>query len=783
MSNTQSFSGASDLLEILFQPPPDRRYITRVAPLMAEVLGAMRAMPLPSWGLGELPERLDSMIELCRIIERGEAGIPIAWRGVQDFTRGSFITEHPVYAALEDMSKRTDYSSARVVLAAHIIVSVYAGRPKLTETGDVKSIPETNVLAACREIRLLPSKVLERFGDVPHDRDTFYVDLEAFIKACPENVSQSMLGRFRNVRRVIGLTKGIEHPENRTRGAGGARLLVEVSWREDASIIDSDDGLREERALSIPAFNRSDDKTLHDSVNEGLSASDVISAHTVRYLNTRYSLKHGLSPEHGLHRQRAVLNQVKRRSQLLPGRWEQLNELDIVVFTEWIEQATDMSALALVISFVTGRTLDVVIKSRLYGRDAQVPMSHSDTHISLSLESRTWISQPPMPERKRSMRANWHQNLVTTTENLVLPMPDLLWSVLTRYLGASPEHWLGNLFTKSQQASLVSRATEALRDGTKRPDVGLTVTRIQRHLFNILVSNGGDVADAVLITGVMPPYGQASSVYYYNSGCDHIESVYLDALARIPGLQKRAGERMRQGHIRDNSVGSPFCPRRERLPVMVSDLKAALRQQKLMPPSRQSLADFHNSYVVYTMFFVAFATGYRSVKFPISRESDIDRESGFLVIADKVGDDMSHSRLVPLAPVVLKHLSHYQRHRDALIRRLWGLNKQEAPEHFLFFLNRRNNTVTQITPSTIRYHSQWVVDLPLNINRHFLRSELRARGVPGELVDVFMGHWSNGQEPHGKFSSFSYRDYRLQIVPVVAQILAEMGWEPLEGRP
>lgn len=782
MPTTQSFIEASHLLERLIQPPPDRRYITRIAPLIAEILDVIRTMPLLSWGLGELSGRLGSMIELCGVLERDDADVPASWLGTQDFSRGLFITEYPVYAALEHLSKRTNYSLARVVLVAHIMVSVYTGRPRLTETGDNRPIPDTNVGAACREIRLLPDKILDRFGTIPCDRDAFYAALEAFIKAPPAGIHRTMLGRFRNVRRIIGLAKGVEHPEKRTMGFRGGRLFVDVSWREDASGIDRDDGLREEPTLSIPAFSLSDDETLHEAVNDGLSASDVISAHTVRYLNTRYSVKHGLSPEYGLHRQRAVLNQVKRQAQLLPGRWEQLSQLDLVVFIEWIEQATDMSALALLICFVTGRTLDVVVKTRLYGRDAHVPMSHSDTHLSLSLESGTWISQPPMPERKRSMRASWHQNLVTTTENLVLPMPDLLWSVLTRCLGASPEHWPGNLFTKSQQASLVSRATEALRDGTKRPDVGLTVTRIQRHLFNMLVSNGGDVADAVLITGVMPPYGQASSIYYYNSGCDHIESVYLDALARILGLQNCAGESMRQGHIRDESVGSPFCPRRERLPVMVSDLKAVLQQQKPMPPSRQSLADFHNSYVVYTMFFVAFATGYRSVKFPISRESDIDRESGFLVIADKVGDDMSHSRLVPLAPAVLKHLGHYQRHRDALIRRLWGLNKQEAPEHFLFFLNRRNNTVTQITPSTIRYHSQWIVDLPLNINRHFLRSELRARGVPGELVDVFMGHWSNGQEPHGKFSSFSYRDYSRQITPVMTQILAEMGWEPLEGR-
>ncbi|SNC59442.1 hypothetical protein SAMN04487881_0057 [Marinobacter sp. es.048] len=782
MTMRSSVADAPQMLENLIQPPPDRRFITQIAPVIAKILGVMREMPLSDYGLDDISGCLDEMTKLCQAIELGEELVPSAWTEKPVFSRGSYITDYPLYAALDHFSRRSEYSPARVVLAAHVILSIYMGRPVGAEEEVSKPIPETNILSACREIRLLQDRYLQRLGDVSIERQAVYEDLEAFIRVNPKGIPPKMLGRFRNVKRVIGLSLGHERPEKRTRGPSGPRLYVDVCWQPGVSDIDPDDGLKSETMPTIAAHSHTDEETLHGAVQEGLSTSDVVSTNTVQCLNTRYASKKGESPEHGLYQQRAVANQIKRQAQLLPARWGQLSELDCVTFLDWVTQEVNPVTVALLLSFVTGRPLDQVAETKLVNEDSLIPQSHAESYISLCAESQTWISKPPLPERTRSMRANWHQNLAPTTENLMLPIPDLLWELLNQFLEEFSGNWAGNLFTKAQKRSLITRAKEALRDGIRRKDAGLTVTRIQRHLFNLLVSRGGDIADAVLITGTAPPYGQATALYYYQADVGHLECVYLDAMDRVPGLQRRNPDSMRQAKMIEESVGSPFYPRPERLPFLVSDLTAELERLRSMPPSRQSLADFHNSYTVYTALFAAFATGYRSVKFPVSRESDIDEKSGFLVVADKVGDDMSHSRLVPLVPVLLEHLRLYREHRETLIRRLWGFQKQPAPEHFMFFVSRKNTEVSPITPSTLGSHAQWAYDLPLNANRHFLRTELRARGVSGEHVDVFMGHWSQGQEPYGKFSSFSYRDYRSQIVPVLEKIVADMGWEPREGR-
>lgn len=566
MAMRSSVADAPQMLEYLIQPPPDRRSITQVAPVAAKILGVMREMPLSDYGLDEISGRLDEMIQLCQAIELGEESVPSTWTEKTVFSRGSYITDYPLYAALDHLSRRSEYSLARVVLAAHVILSIYMGRPVSAEEEVAQPIPDTNILSACRKIRLLPDKYLQQLGDVSIERQAVYEDLEAFIRANPKGIPSKMLDRFRNVKRVIGLSLGHERPEKRTRGPNGPRLYVDVCWQPGVSDVDPDDGLQSETMPTIAAQSHTDEETLHGAVQEGLSASDVVSTNTVQCLNTRYASKKGVSPEHGLYKQRAVANQIKRQAQLLPARWEQLSELDCVTFLDWVTQEVNAVALALVLSFVTGRPLDQIAETKLYSEDKFIPLSHAESHISLCAESRTWISKPPLPERKRSMRANWHQNLALTTENLVLPIPDLLWEMLNQFLEESSEYWGGNLFTKTQKRSLINRAKVALRDGIRRKDAGLTVTRIQRHLFNLLVSRGGDTADAVLITGTAPPWGQATPLYYYQAGLGHLERVYLDAMARVPGLQRRNPESMRQAKMIEESVGSPFYPRPERLP-------------------------------------------------------------------------------------------------------------------------------------------------------------------------------------------------------------------------
>ncbi|MDH5766975.1 MAG: hypothetical protein OEZ38_13265, partial [Gammaproteobacteria bacterium] len=71
-------------------------------------------------------------------------------------------------------------------------------------------------------------------------------------------------------------------------------------------------------------------------------------------------------------------------------------------------------------------------------------------------------------------------------------------------------------------------------------------------------------------------------------------------------------------------------------------------------------------------------------------------------------------------------------------------------------------------------------DLPLNFNRHYLRTRLREEGVAGEVIDAFMGHWELGQEPFGRYSSLSPIEYRSEIKNPLERILADDQWQVIK---
>lgn len=716
------------------------------------------------------------MLALCKAIEVKADSVPSKWRQQEEFVVGAFKQNYPIYAMINNLSKSSKYSRARCRMAAHAILSVYARRVLGSSTEHALIIPKANIQAGCREVRLLDAEEIDQFGDVDSHSSVFYRKLDACIRLNPQKVSDDVIRRLGNLKQLIALSLGIKRPGWGVSSASGPRVYIETSWRR----IDVDDGRTSTDLLAIAALSPSDGPTLHESAKEGLATCDVISSNTLHHLNTRYSSKSGKTPTYGLYQQRAIVNQVKRGAQLLPGRWDQLTDLDWKVFLEWALRDISAEKLALLLCAFTGRYLYQVESTRFYELNDDCPMLKHKDGLSLCAESQTWVSKPNLPKRQRPMQADWKRNCTLTTDNLVLPIPSVLWRAIREFLGAKSDRPDQNLFTSAERRGLEQRAREALLKESKRQSARLTLKRIEHHLFNRLVSGGGDSADAAIITSMSLPYGQSTALYYYQTSFAHLSDVYLNAIAGMEGMQAGGAVAAQQLHFNESSIGSPFYPKAYRLPLLVSDLIALVKHQQMMPVIGKSLAKLHNAYTIYTAFFVAYATGYRSVKFPFSRDSDFDDESGFLVIADKVGDDMSHSRLIPIAPIFKRHLELYRAYRRALIHRLWGLRKQPEPEHFLFFLKESNAEVTPVTPQKMMYYVGEAYNLPLNCNRHFLRSELREYELPGELVDVFMGHWSHGQEPHGKFSSFDYREYRDRVSRTMNRILVKMGWQPLE---
>ncbi|WP_162622647.1 tyrosine-type recombinase/integrase [Salinisphaera orenii] len=233
-------------------------------------------------------------------------------------------------------------------------------------------------------------------------------------------------------------------------------------------------------------------------------------------------------------------------------------------------------------------------------------------------------------------------------------------------------------------------------------------------------------------------------------------------------------------HAFSERVGSNVCPddgakigqRVGFYGYFVRDLRAALNYTRTRRHEPAFTAAFHNTYTTYCVSMLAAATGYRAVKNPLQDILALDSRTGWLVISDKDFADHRNARLVWVPPLISRQLEAYATYRSVIIR-LLGLN-DEAPG-FFFFLNEKRLS-RPVAPHSLAAAIDWTYKLPLNANRHLLRTRLTEKGLPGEVVDAHMGHWDLGEEPYGPYSALSPHDFKDEVAPVLNELIDTQGW-------
>ena len=107
-------------------------------------------------------------------------------------------------------------------------------------------------------------------------------------------------------------------------------------------------------------------------------------------------------------------------------------------------------------------------------------------------------------------------------------------------------------------------------------------------------------------------------------------------------------------------------------------------------------------------------------------------------------------------------------------------NEIEYATPFLFMM-KPNGHLLKLSPAEIKKQLDTVFPVPCNVNRSYLRNRLRELDCPGEIVNYFLGHWENGQEPFGVYATLSPGDYKAQIAPHLETILQDDGWLIIKG--
>jgi len=300
-----------------------------------------------------------------------------------------------------------------------------------------------------------------------------------------------------------------------------------------------------------------------------------------------------------------------------------------------------------------------------------------------------------------------------------------------------------------------------------------------------LIRVGGDRVEASLITAREMPTGSSAALYYHACDQEKLASLYSQTTSRWADWFSSDSVQTpgNQPTLINGVVGSELVLTTRAVKRLIGDFQRQVEEARKSLASPDGLVLFHNAFMNYCLLILLFGTGHRAVRDPLSRETDVDLHEGLLVVADKTSDGMGHSRLIPLAPVLREQLQYLVTHLRWMRAQLkWAGHLDEQSTPFLFYVSK-NLEPSQVIPKTMAERLDWAYPkpLPLNLSRHWLRSELRAREVPAAFVDHLMGHWEAGREPWAKYACVDPWTFREVMAEAVDALLKDVGFVALKG--
>lgn len=332
----------------------------------------------------------------------------------------------------------------------------------------------------------------------------------------------------------------------------------------------------------------------------------------------------------------------------------------------------------------------------------------------------------------------------------------------------------------------------SLRKMLKQIDASgrITAQKLASWLFHRLVVTSGDIAAAVAITGEFNTLAEAR-IFYSTPSLDRLRDIYRAAVeelvTRISAIAGKNPPKTKSGvrFYADKHVGSRLCATEAAVRGAVALLKKELAGGSTGADEGTRILH-HNLYTLYSVLVFAYATACRPIVTPFLASREIDEGSSFAVLADKDGPDHYKSRLVYVPAGPLLQIRNYERHRTALLDSLARFPAPyETPADLpaCFFLEQVGSKVCcrEVREKTLTEAMKPFLPLPANAHRRFMRTTLLEERCPPEVVDAYMGHWSRGEEPWGKYSSFSFDDYRHVLDSCLTPILDRLDFEPIES--
>lgn len=664
----------------------------------------------------------------------------------------------------------------------------------------------SEITAACRDIRTIGNgkKPLNLLTEIETDATLESYHQQYLLDG--DEVRVSLSGIELLVRKVL-------ERKGKTRdGGGGGGHSARVIERY-IEVPDLDDVEDEGPEQSVQLFESTgDDQMLGRQRTAGLHPKETQTLRAVSFVERRASPTLGFDLRDLLKRQNRRIQHIGQTNQRLPYRYASLSHFELATaakeafqlftgrgrFAQRDEEGV-YAGLLLMLMIWLGRPVEQLLGMRVYQHQGELPKNRKGL-LAFLMKEHAFVLPIPSPEWRNSLKDDAKKLLYTVGGSTPAQVDDVVIVASPVRMGQFISHLrlekkarakYCDLFPERRRNEIESAMREAVSKANRDHRMRLTPLRISQALFDEIVAHSSDWVDAYLLTG--HPFTIADvAAHYYSVPASTLERRYHEAalslrnsLYQYLSVEEKNYYDFKQPVVNKGEHGSKLNLKPLLLTQLVKHLKNTLRAARRLPPTEESWRQAHNHYVAYIAFWVLFATGFRAVNDLVFRWREIDFDTGFLVISDKDDEAMSQARVVWLLPELREQLRCYASHLEVLQSRLYQheslynhieqvLSKPQPDVPLMFFISD-NWQLVQLSPENLR---RQVPDftLPINASRHYLRSVLRAQGVRAELVNAFMGHAQQGQEPFGTFSSLTPVEMFRELAPVLCKMRREAGW-------
>jgi hypothetical protein len=223
-------------------------------------------------------------------------------------------------------------------------------------------------------------------------------------------------------------------------------------------------------------------------------------------------------------------------------------------------------------------------------------------------------------------------------------------------------------------------------------------------------------------------------------------------------------------------TGSRACP-------SISAVKNAIRITRVAALELEELAldrelpqgfvATFNRAVLYLLWHQFYAVATRGIQLPYIALAEISKVSGLATLIDKDQGFGHKTRLVWMPPNLLNHMKCAE---DLIVQVREQLRIRRSPKTAPTFFLSDDRMPLEITPKLIEDLTKDFFPFPVNTQRRIMCRMLQRKGLPSEMVEVYLGHWRERQEPWGQWSSFDHRFYLQNLKDTVPKVLDELGF-------